>query len=137
EIMRRCHWPRPRQGIVRRFGTGPRRPHFPHRPLIGVPSRLLAPNVIRDMTSNPMLSRNVRMRSLSTKSNGFPPSWSSVPTLGQIVQQERFAPLRKIIEPVALTPVNQLDDDLSAGLRQDALEVNKSTLRQMQAFLGA
>ena len=37
----------------------------------------------------------------------------AVPTLGLVAEEERFAPLRELIQPVRLTPVNELGEGVS------------------------
>jgi hypothetical protein len=41
----------------------------------------------------------------------------SLPTLGQLVEEERFQPLREVLHPVAKTPVNELLSEGGGGLR--------------------
>ena len=57
----------------------------------------------------------------------------TMPTLGQVADEERFSLLRPLLQPVNDTPVDQLGADLRAGLVQDAGE----RARLMQAFFGA
>ena len=40
------------------------------------------------------------------------------PTLGLVAEEERFAPLRELIKPVAATPVNELSEELRGVLRE-------------------
>jgi hypothetical protein len=57
-----------------------------------------------------------------------------VPTLGQVAEQERFAPLKELIRPVAETPVNEL----SPGMRTKLLEgEEKPTQLCLEAFFAA
>ena len=44
-----------------------------------------------------------------------------MPTLGQVAEEERFAPLRKLLEPVKDTPVNEflLENPLAAQRREE------------------
>jgi hypothetical protein len=46
----------------------------------------------------------------------------SVPTLGQVAEEEDFAPLRGLIQPVARRPVNELSEELRGVLRKKAGE---------------
>ena len=49
-----------------------------------------------------------------------------VPTLGEVAEDEDFAPLRELLEPVANRPVNELGEDLRAALKKrggDKLEL--------------
>src|SRR5262245_38215813 len=41
----------------------------------------------------------------------------SAPTLGQVADEKRFEPLRELLGPVALTPVNELLSEGGEGLR--------------------
>ncbi len=58
-----------------------------------------------------------------------------VPTLGQVAEDERFEPLRALLQPVELTPVNEL----SKGLRAELLDGqgHKSARLRLQAFFAA
>ena len=40
------------------------------------------------------------------------------PTLGLVAEEERFAPLRELIKPVAATPVNELGEHTKTALRK-------------------
>ena len=42
------------------------------------------------------------------------------PTLGLVAEEERFAPLRELLQPVAGTPVNELGEELRAWLKAEA-----------------
>ena len=44
----------------------------------------------------------------------------SLPTLGLVAEEERFAPLRGLLQPVAATPVNELSEELRRVLRKKA-----------------
>ena len=44
----------------------------------------------------------------------------SLPTLGLVAEEERFAPLRELLQPVAGTPVNELSEELRGVLRKRA-----------------
>ena len=43
-----------------------------------------------------------------------------MPTLGLVAEEERFAPLRELLQPVAGTPVNELGEELRAWLKAEA-----------------
>src|ERR1700679_2857812 len=43
-----------------------------------------------------------------------------MPTLGLVAEEERFAPLRELLQPVAGTPVNELSEELRGVLRKRA-----------------
>jgi len=43
-----------------------------------------------------------------------------MPTLGSVADEERFAPLRELLQPVAGTPVNELSEELRGVLRKRA-----------------
>ncbi len=43
-----------------------------------------------------------------------------LPTLGLVAKEERFAPLRELLQPVAVTPVNELSEELRGVLRKKA-----------------
>jgi hypothetical protein len=57
-----------------------------------------------------------------------------IPTLGQVAEQERFAPLKDLISSVAATPVNELGEDLRASLRKKVGEDHELLLA---SFFGA
>lgn len=57
-----------------------------------------------------------------------------VPTLGQVAEEERFAPLRGLILPVTGTPVNELGEDLRRDLRE---AIQESPRFLLSAFFGA
>ena len=44
----------------------------------------------------------------------------SLPTLGLVAEEERFAPLRELLQPVAGRPVNELSEELRRVLRKKA-----------------
>jgi hypothetical protein len=46
----------------------------------------------------------------------------SLPTLGQLVEEERFQPLRALVRPVKDSPVNELGEELRGILRKKAGE---------------
>ncbi len=43
-----------------------------------------------------------------------------LPTLGLVAEEERFTPLRGLLQPVAATPVNELGEELRAWLKAEA-----------------
>ena len=43
-----------------------------------------------------------------------------MPTLGLVAEEERFAPLRELLQPVAGRPVNELSEELRRVLRKKA-----------------
>ncbi len=57
-----------------------------------------------------------------------------VPTLGQVAEEEDFAPLRELLQPVAGRPVNELGEDLRRDLRE---AVQESLRFLLSAFFGA
>jgi len=57
-----------------------------------------------------------------------------MPTLGLVAEEERFTPLRELLQPVAGTPVNELGEDLRRDLRG---AVRESLRLLLSAFFGA
>jgi hypothetical protein len=49
----------------------------------------------------------------------------SVPTLGQVAEEEDFAPLRGLIQPVARRPVNELGEALRGWLEAEATKAGQ------------
>ncbi len=41
-----------------------------------------------------------------------------LPTLGLVAEEERFKPLRELLQPVAVTPVNELGEHTKTALRK-------------------
>ena len=58
-----------------------------------------------------------------------------VPTLGQVAEEARFAPLHELLNPVKDTPVNELGQDLRAWLKGEARKI--ALLPLALAFFGA
>jgi hypothetical protein len=48
-----------------------------------------------------------------------------IPTLGQVAEQEDFAPLRELIRPVAGRPVNELGEELKVWLKSEAVKIGQ------------
>jgi hypothetical protein len=57
-----------------------------------------------------------------------------MPTLGLVAEEERFASLRALLQPVSATPVNELGEDLRRDLRG---AVHESLRLLLSAFFGA
>jgi hypothetical protein len=48
-----------------------------------------------------------------------------IPTLGQVAEQERFAPLKDLISSVAATPVNELGEELKVWFKSEAVKIGQ------------
>ena len=58
----------------------------------------------------------------------------SLPTLGHVAEEGRFAPLRELLQPVALTSVNELLSEAGNGLR-NWLQEEASKIGQLPVAL--
>ena len=59
-----------------------------------------------------------------------------VPTLGQVAEEARFAPLHELLNPVKDTPVNELGENTKAALRK-ACEADAGLALLLESFLDA
>ena len=59
-----------------------------------------------------------------------------VPTLGQVAEEPRFAPLHELLEPVKDTPLNELGKNTEAALRK-ACEADAGLALLLESFFDA